>query len=184
MKPPAFLPLVAILAVGGPAGAFEHQHHLGVDGGLTLLSINDKSTTDVGAGVGLHYAYGLTDAFNFVAEGESSLVALDQKQDNRSSPHTRPSTVSSAGAGVVYVLDVLQWVPYGGVIAEGYLLDGGTLTGGKLEVGGALAAGLDYQINRSWAVGIAYRQHFMLPDLAVYPVSTNVFARFEYVWGW
>jgi len=173
-----------LLGAEGSAAAFERQHHLGVDGGLSMLDVADKSSLDVGAGIGVHYAYGLSDAFNLVVEGTSSLVALKEHLDDPTTPHTRPTTVSSLGVGVVYVFDVLRWVPYAGVLGSSYLLGGGTLDKATLILGAQLAVGLDYQITRSVAVGVAGRQHLLLTDLSTYPTYTTIFARVEYVWGW
>ena len=41
------------------ASAFEHQHRIGVDGGVAFISIDQKPTLSVGGGGGVHYAYGL-----------------------------------------------------------------------------------------------------------------------------
>jgi hypothetical protein len=182
----AFCVALALALLFAPeARAFERQHHLGVDGGLSMLSIADKSTVDVGAGFGLHYTYGLTDAFNLVVEGASAIVAKGQLLDDpMNTPHTRPSTVSSFAVGAVYVLDVLRWVPYGGVLAGGYLMGGGTLDRNKILGGVQFALGLDYQLTRSWAVGVAYRQHMIYTDLSTYPSYSTFFGRVEYIWGW
>jgi len=167
------------------AAAFEHQHHLGGGGGLTLLKIDDKSTLDVGAGLGVHYAYGITDQFNLMAEGTSSIVALNEAR-GPAIPTTRPGAVDSLALGLSYVFDVTQWVPYAGVLAGGYALSGGSLGPGsvKLGAGAQLAAGLDYQLSRTFALGVAYRQHFIATDLSTYPTYATVFLRAEYVWGW
>ena len=60
----------------------------------------------------------------------------------------RPTSFSNAGVGVSYVLDVLRWIPYGGVLLEGYSANGGTVQGPSIAVGGAIALGLDYAFNR------------------------------------
>ncbi len=172
------------LTWAGAAGAVERQHHIGVDGGLSMLDVADKSTLDVGGGLGLHYTYGLSDAFNFVAEGTGSIVALKQHLDQPTSPHTRPSTLSSLAVGVVYVLDVLRWVPYGGLLAGGYMLTGGTLDKATFDGGVQVALGVDYQVTRSFSAGLALRQHMLLTDLSTYPTYTTAFLRLEYVWGW
>ena len=46
---------VACLLAPATASAFEHQHHLGVDGGVAFISIDQKPTLSVGAGGGIHY---------------------------------------------------------------------------------------------------------------------------------
>jgi hypothetical protein len=155
-----------------------------VDGGFTLLKIDDKSTADLGATFGIHYAYGLTDAFNLVAEAQHQIVALDQQLDNPTTPHTRPAFVTSGTVGAQYIFDVLRWVPYVGALAGPYFMGGGTIDNIKVLVGAQLEVGLDFQLTRNLAVGAAYHEHFMLTDMSTYPVFFNVLGRVEYVWGW
>ena len=174
---------VAASGVAPSAAAVERQHHLGVGGGIALLNVHDKSTVSVGGSGRLHYAYGLSDAFNFVAEGAYGIVALDEDK-GQGIPATRPATIAHVGAGATYVLDVIQWVPYIGALGTGYLLNGGSLEQPRGIFGVALAVGLDYQISRSLAVGAAARQHFMLTALGTYPSFTEAFLRAEFMWGW
>jgi hypothetical protein len=170
-------------ALARSAGAVEREHALGVDVGPAVLVISDKSTPDVGGTVGLHYSYGLTDAFNFVANAGWSLVALGETAQDSSTPRTRPASLENVNAGVAYVLDVLQWVPWISAELGGYALQGGTVDGVKLEAGAAIGLGLDYRLARSWSLGVAVHQHFML-DMSTYPSFTQALVRFEYVWGW
>ena len=93
------------------------------------------------------------------------------------------TTVSHAAAGVAYVLDVLQWVPYAGVLVGGYGLGGGTIQGTKVLAGAAFALGLDYRVSRSLCAGVTARQH-MLTEPNTYPSYTQLFAKFEYTFGW
>lgn len=166
------------------AAAFEKQHHFGLSPGLAVLNVADKSTASVGAGLALHYAYGLTDQFNFMVEGGSHVVALDQNLDSRDTPRTYPARVDHGGVGIGYVLDVLRWVPYFGVLGNGYVVSGGTVESPKVIVGVALAVGLDYQATRHFAIGIGLRQHFMASELSTYPTFTIAQLRAEYVWGY
>jgi hypothetical protein len=170
------------LALAQPAGAVERENHVGIDAGGAMLVMSDK--TDVGGGVGAHWAYGLSDAFNLMLEAAWSPVALGEKAGGASAPRTRPSSLTDVGVGLGYVLDVLQWVPYGGVLLGGYALTGGTLDGAKILPGVAIGVGLDYRLGRSWAVGVAARQHMLFTEMATYPSFTQLFARFEYTWGW
>ena len=172
---------LAITFASTQAAAIERQHHLGVGAGLSLLKIDDKPTLDVGGGLGVHYAYGVTDQFNFMLEGTSSLVARNVTE---TTPTTRPSTVESVAFGGSYVLDVLRWVPYVGILASGYGLTGGSLRQTKYIAGIQIAVGLDYQLTRSLAVGVAIRQHMLLSDASTYPTYTQAFLRTEYMWGW
>jgi hypothetical protein len=182
---PALLAFVALsVAAPRPARAIERQQHFGLDPSLSMLKVDDKSTVSTGVGIGAHYTYGIDDQFNFMAELNASIVAADQKQDTPSSPHTRPSQVGHALAGVGYVFDVLRWVPYFGIVAGGYRLAGGTLDSAQLVFGGAVQLGLDYQLSRQWAIGAAGQQHFLLTQMSTYPSYTTVMLRFEYMWGY
>ena len=181
---PALLAFVAASATAGEARAIERQHHFGLDPSLSMLKIDDKPTLSTGFGIGAHYTYGIDDQFNFMAEANGSIVALDQKQDTPTTPHTRPAQVMHALAGVGYVIDVLRWVPYFGILAGGYRLSGGTLDDALYIFGGAAQLGLDYQLSRQWAIGVAGQQHFLLTKMSTYPSYTNVMLRFEYMWGY
>lgn len=173
----------AFLAQSGSARAVERQHHAGVSGGVAALSIADKSTLSVGVGSGVHYTYGLTDQFNFMAEGFHSVVATDEFL-GPDIPLTRPHTVTQGGLGVAYVLDVLRWVPYFGAMGQVMVLGGGTLPSPRTVVGATLAVGLDYQISRHFAAGVFLREHLPLSALSTYPTMTTAGLRLEYLWGW
>jgi hypothetical protein len=175
---------VAVLAMSSTAGAVEREHHLGVDAGMAMLVVANKSTPDVGAGLGAHWAYGLSDAFNLMAEGGWNLVALGEKVQNASTPRTRPTSVVDLDVGIGYVFDVLQWVPYAGLLVGGHALTGGTIRGAEILPGTTIALGLDYRFGRRWAAGVAFRQHMLVTDMSTYPSFTQLFARFECTWGW
>jgi hypothetical protein len=155
---------------------------VGADLGGTMLMVNNKSSPDVGGGVGAHWTYGLSDAFNLMVEATWSLVAIETL-DSKSTPRNRPTWVGNADVGVAYVFDVLTWVPYAGLLVGGYALDGGTIRGTVFLGGLSIAAGLDYRLSRSFAIGVALRQH-MVTDPNTYPSLSQAFARAEYTWGW
>lgn len=180
-----FLSMVVALAAMAPsvAGAFERQQHLGVHGGLALLSVGGKDSLDVGAGGGIHYAYGLSDAFNLMIEGSYAQVALQEATAPKIPPN-RPTGITNFGVGASYVLDVTRWVPYGGLLADGFVLTGGNLVKPVVAFGLGLALGLDYQATRNVAFGFAFRQHFAFSAFSDYPSYSQFFLRAEYVWGW
>jgi hypothetical protein len=177
------LVVVGAVVIPRAASATEREHHLGADLGLSILPVQDKSTVDIGAGIGAHYSYGLSDQFNFMAEMNGSIVALGESGDS-TTPHTRPSTVTTAGVGLGYVLDITQYVPYFGVLIGAGMMTGGTLDSVLFLPDAQIAVGLDYRINHDWSIGLAGRQHMFVTKLSDYPSYTNVFARFEYTWGW
>lgn len=183
----ALAPAIALLALSfapREARAIERQHHLGLGPTLATLVVDDKKTPSIGAGLALHYTYGLDDQFNLMAEVSSAIVARDQQQDAPTSPRTRPATADQATAGVGYVIDILQWVPYLGLLGGVYRLGGGTLARDVFLPGLEIGVGLDYQLSRRWAVGLAGRQHVFLSKLSTYPSYTTVQLRVEYMWGY
>jgi hypothetical protein len=174
---------MSLVALAPPARAVEHEHHVGGGVGPSILVVDDRSGVEAGAGAAVFYTYGLSDAFNLLVEASSSAVGLNEKLDTPDTPHTRPATVSSLGAGVAYVLDVVRWVPYGGILATGYYLGGGTIDGGVGVAGAQIALGLDYKFSFAWAVGVAYRQHMLLSKMSTYPSFSQLFFKIEYSWG-
>jgi hypothetical protein len=158
------------------AGAVERQQHLGVSAGGTEMSLSGA-----GPNLGLHYTYGLWDAVNLVVEADASAFVLGNAPKVRP---PAPGLVATGGVGLMYVFDVLRWIPYaGGIIGAGYL-GGGWLSSPLVTPDAQLAVGLDYQLSRTWTIGAAYRQHFLLTQMNTYPELTSVGLRFEYVWGW
>jgi hypothetical protein len=154
-----------VLTQATAAHAFERQWHAGIDAGYAAL-FDDTSS---GYGGGAHLAYGLTDAFNAVLE-------LDVTHHPSAG-----TTVWSGGAGVVYTFDVARLVPYAGVLGAGYKLAGDL---SKWAPGFQAAVGVDYQLERNWAIGFEARWHTIF---ASDPVGTagymTTFVMAEYVWG-
>jgi hypothetical protein len=181
VRPFAAAIAVAVVSLASPAWAVEREHHVGIDGGMSMLVMSDK--TDVGGAIGGHWAYGLSDVFNLMGEATWSLVALGEKVQDVHTPRTRPTNVANVGFGMGYVFDVLQWVPYAGLLVGGCALLGGTLSHPTFLPAATAAVGLDYRFRRQWAAGVAFRQHF-LTDMNTYPSFTHIFARLEYTWGW
>jgi len=186
---PAF-PLVPLLLAGAlcasprEALAIERQHHFGLDPTLALLKVDDKSSVSTGLGLGAHYTYGLSDQFNFMAEANASFMTSGENLEAPTTPRTRPTQIAHALVGIGYVIDILRWVPYFGVLAGGYRLGGGTLDDPLFVIGGAVQLGLDYQLSRQWAIGGAAQQHFLITEWSTYPSYTTVMLRLEYMWGY
>jgi outer membrane protein W len=175
--------VMLVVAAARDAGAVENQHHVGLGPQLAILKVDDKSTLSIGGGLALHYTYGLNDQLNVMAELGGAIVAAHQKQDAPDSPHTRPAEIDHLAAGIGYVIDVIRYVPYIGILASGYRVSGGTIDKALVIPGVELAVGLDYQLSRSWAVGLAARQHMLLTKLSTYPTYTTGLLRVEYMWG-
>lgn len=149
------------------ASAFERQQHLGGGaGGLVLVPVGQSGRAVGGGALDLHYGYGWTDSLNLVAEGSLGLTG------------TNLLAGGALAGGVTYAFDVVQWVPYIGVLAGV-----GGYGRADLDVVGAL--GIDYQASRSFAVGLALREHaFALTSPKSAYLGTFAFLRAEAMWGW
>lgn len=174
--------LGASFAAERPAAAVEKQHHLGLDPSFAMLKVADRSSMSTGVDLGVHYTYGLSDMFNFMAEGGFAFLDAGAAR-GPDVPKTRPSTLARASAGIGYVIDVIRWVPYVGVLAGGYHLAGGTLDGSTIGFGVQLTAGLDYQFSRRWTAGLVVRQYEFLTNITDYPSYTTVGLKLETTWG-
>ncbi len=181
-----FSAIVATSLSGSRAAlAFEKQHHFG--GGIApgLLSVDDDGLSP-GLGLHTHYAYGLNDTFNFLVEGGATFFPIKQAavtDPKAPLPTPRPSLLGNLAAGVVYNLDVVKFVPYGGILLGGYTLSGGGLDGVTIAGGAQLALGIDWHLSRKVGVGFGFRQHFLLTKMADYPSFSQVILRVEYKWG-
>lgn len=172
--------LACALTFARTARAYERQQHLGLSlGGMTFSTTGGG--TPLGGDVGLHYNYGFSDALTIVVEADVSAFAHGTPPK---SPAPEPGLVTTGGAGLLYVFDVLRWVPYAGAIAGAGYFTGGYMTKGLVTPDLQIAVGVDYQITRSWTVGAAYRQHIFLTQTGTYPNANALGLRVEYVWGW
>ncbi len=170
-----------LLAAPRRADAYERQWHAGIGLGYAVVS---SAGAKSGLGGGLHLTYGLSDTFNLLVEA-----------DFTAHPAAKGVLVPSASAGLAYVFDVLQWVPYVGAMAGAYDLwrtdetcgvpdaNGVAAPCHQGRIGASIPFGLDYQLNRSFAVGFAGRYHVLF--LGRYPGSyLTTFLRAELIWGY
>ncbi|WP_394843461.1 hypothetical protein LZC95_41240 [Pendulispora brunnea] len=185
MKPRIAMVAAAVVALAGAreAHAFERQHHLGFGGGFSLLKAENTSLAPGGGGA-LHYSYGLKDNLNLLVEGGTSVLSIPATEGFAGASGSRTLLLSHAAAGIGYSFDVVQWVPYVGLLGGGYLVHGPASDGVVGAAGAQAALGIDYQVSRSFSVGLALRQHFLLSKISTYPSYTTAFLRAEYVWGW
>jgi opacity protein-like surface antigen len=172
------LALAAFVALGclapSEAQAYERQWHAGVSLGYGLFGDGGAS----GLGGGLHLTYGLSDAFNAMAEVDATY-------------HPGSERVLASGAvGASYVIDVLRWVPYVGLMAGVYedIFTGpcpAPCSAVDTRFGLSVPVGLDYQLSRSVAVGVQGRYHLLLTGGSSGVTSAlTAFARVEYLWGY
>ena len=158
------------------ARAFERQWHVGVDGGYAVIF--DQGVSGFGGGV--HGAYGLTDSFNAMVEIDVTRHpgAFHMERSGDVAEMYSLETIASGAAGIAYTIDVARAVPYVGALVGGYKL--GDLS---LAPGGQLALGLDYQLERNWAVGAQLRFHMIFDRRAGDLPYATTFLRVEYLWG-
>jgi hypothetical protein len=174
-KAAALAILATVLVAPRLAWGFERQWHLGIDAGYAQLFGEGASA---GFGGGAHLAYGLSDMFN-------ALLEVDASRHPGSG-----SMVWSGAAGLAYTFDVARAVPYAGFVAGPYFTRG-DIHNSALTL--QFVAGLDYQLERNWAIGIQLRA----PVASVSPNVRTIFAvrtsdttgyamtlvRIEYLWG-
>jgi hypothetical protein len=174
------------------AQAYEYQWHAGAGLGYAALWDTGFSPGMLhGFGGGLHLTYGLTDAFNLkvVADvaGHPGTAGVPGSETDLPRPDV---LVFGGAAGVGYVIDILQIIPEISVLAGGYDVLALGLCGaagtppchsGRLSLTGQFS--LDYQINPSFAVGVAGRGGVLLFGTPQPAGVLSVFARAEYIWG-
>ncbi|HEY2408417.1 MAG TPA: outer membrane beta-barrel protein [Polyangiaceae bacterium] len=177
------LPVVlGALFAPSTAHAFERQWHVGGGVGLTSY-LHDYQ---LGPSLGLNAAYGISDMFDVRVELLGSTHLLSSEATTRVAylAHTRAEQLSAA-AGLTYKLDVLQWIPYGGVLL-GYRHVRGALPPlsdyGRDDAMAALLVGLDYAASRSFGLGLSWRGDSALSSFAN-TESMTVMLRAEYHWG-
>jgi hypothetical protein len=177
----ALLVALGVLATPGTALAWERGQGFGVDTGVAVLSVSGEAP-EVGVAFGLHYSLRLNDYIDLVGELGGAAVDLNPIVTPLS-PTDRPAELWNLDAGLIYKLDIVQFVPYFGALAGGYVLTGGSLPSPLILPGGEVAVGADYLITRHFAVGLSIREHFLFTDLGTYPSYLTVTGRFELNWG-
>jgi hypothetical protein len=157
------------------AGAFEREWHLGAGVGLGSYAGTDGGASPV---LGLHAAYGLSDMFD---------ARLELVASRHPSSGDRTLDIYSAAAGIAYKIDILEWVPYAGVLGGVYLFDGEPKPEDGKNVALSAILGLDYEWSRSLGLGAELRYNGLLLDA---PKSFTDAAYFtgilhaEYRFGW
>lgn len=167
--------LGVVLGCAVPRAAFcaERQWHLGAGAGISSASTPDSS----GAAIGLYAAYGISELF------DARISWVGARHDHGSD---RDTTLIRGTLGVVYKLDVIEWVPYLGVCAGYYGLVGDSAAAlenaPSLSRSGGLIGtllGVDYAFSRGAAVGFELDYDRLLPEGRV----IGAMLRAEYRWG-
>jgi hypothetical protein len=167
------LPSLCIVAIAivlpTKAHAYERQWHAGANVGYI------GGWNGIGHGVdgGVEVGYGVRDWLEVVGSVDLS-----------GHPGTK-ILVPSGTVGVHFAFDVLQVVPYVGVMAGGAgVLQLGACAADcqspKLDL--AVPFGLDYKVSPSVTIGVGGRFQLLLLDGSPTPML-GAFARAAYVWG-
>lgn len=152
----------------GRARAFEDEWHAGARAGAASLRGRGW-----GPAVGLHGAYGISDMFDVALEGGASWHGGAHGTD-----------VYSASLGLVYKIDILEWIPYVGVYGGyyDYARRPGPNGESGSEVGASVQLGLDYLFSRSFAAMGEVRWHASFRDGMDVPLFSATLGA-EYRWG-
>ena len=166
----------------------------------------------LGPAANVYGAYGLSDVFDLRLE---AFISTNDDPPVQEDPNANPPTPRIAGRsalfygaklGLVYKIDVIEWIPYAGVTA-GFLgvvahaeVDGVEADPSPFAAGNATAGvmlGLDYAVSRSFGLGLAlfgdYALHAAPPETddpdkerrdAQSPLWGAAFLRAEYRFGW
>lgn len=165
-----------LAASPGDARAFERQWHVGANAGYSPY-INPAGFTLHGFGGGLHLTYGMSDTINLIALADVTVHPA-------SHDGVRPVdgiVLGGGSLGLSYVFDILQIVPYVGGTIGAYYADAPTGSGGRLAL--TVPFGLDYQLSRSFALGVTGEYKLLFLDPAGVGQRFVAFLRAEYIWG-
>ncbi len=159
------------------AEAFERQWRVGA--GVGLAGLTEFQGAFSSPAFGVHGAYGVSDMFDVMADVVASSHSLVERDR---------TLLTSASAGIAYKLDVVEWVPYFGVLAGYYRFSGPRPVSSPHQAGAGLVIGLDYALQRDFGVGAQLRYHGFMDDLpgSLFgggPYFTTLL-RGEYRWGY
>jgi hypothetical protein len=171
--------LAAIALTPARADAAEGLKSVGVQAGFSGVTGSEGQFGGYGGAVA--GTFGLGDTFALI--GNASFTS------NQVTATGGRSLVASQAIGLRYALDVIQFVPYVGVLAASYELTGGGLATPQYKFGAQIALGVDYLVSRKWLVGLELRTHALPNDILSSPSNPTPFymtsfVKLEYVWGW
>ncbi len=171
-----------LLTAPSSAHAWERSQGFGVDVGMGALTLASGNTS-MGVALGLHYSLALTDELDLVGEFGGAIVDLDPVVVPYVTPLDQPQFVWNTDVGILYKLDLAQFVPYFGGLIGGYVMNGGSMPSAIILPGAELAVGADYLLTRRWAVGLSIREHIFPTDMGTFPSYLTVTGRVEVNWG-
>lgn len=145
---------VAVLIPPAPAAAYEDEITLGLGAGYAWSVAEDDRVGRHGIAGTLTVSGGLDDVL--------ALRALLSYAAHPASPDT--THVVIGGGEIIYLLDVLELVPFfgAGIDAAASIVDGD----GALELGAHLLVGVDWLVSFDWLVGLDIRVTALPLDVA------------------
>lgn len=148
----ALAAVLASLVLAGEARAYEDKLTFGVEAGYGLVAV-PSALPEHGVLVGISSSIGLNDIWS-----------LRGHIDYGYHPAGEPLHVLVLGAEILYLLDVVQFVPYFGLGIDGL----GTYYEDQagLELGAHAVLGIEYLLSRDQLIGFDLRPH-------VLPLSVN-----------
>ncbi len=161
---------LAIVLLAGPARAYEDKLTLGAQAGYGLVAANGDLPRH-GALLGLEASVGLDDIWSVRGHLTYGYHPGDDTLH-----------VAVLGAEILYLLDVLQVVPYFGIGIDGL----GTVYQGSagVELGAHATLGVEYFLTRETLVGLDIRPHVLplaIERELLEPVYITGTARFSLV---
>lgn len=151
-----FLAGALALFLAPRALATEGQLHTGAGVGVVSFT---RSDAPVAPAVGVHAAYELSDMFDARIELLGSQHEFVEGQKTR---------FYSATGGLTYKLDVIDIVPYAGILGGVYAFDGfypyAEAQPRKVQLGISIPLGLDYTVSTHFGLGLQLRYHGILSD--------------------
>jgi hypothetical protein len=154
------LGLLLPLCAAAPAYAYEDQLTLGL--ALGYAHATDRALPHPGASAGVEASVGLGVAWSLRAHASYSLH-----------PGEVNLQYAALGAELVYIVDVLEFVPYAGVGVDGlgHWTSGSTFAA---DVGVHPVIGIDWLLSRELSLGLCARPIIALTDLTNAPLHLSV----------
>ena len=169
------------LALPPPASAYEGQNTL--EGGAAYTAMPGDNGAQHFMGIDLAVGFGLGDAWSLRVSGAFAMGLV--------SDHQAADALARVGVEAIYLVDIVQLVPYLGVGIAAELLIGDDVSphsavASSLALHPALLAvvGLDYLLNRSIFIGAAYRMGWLplYSERAGSPLHHSVDLRVGWRW--
>jgi len=157
-----------IVSAATPARAYEDQLTLGAIAGYAAVVTSSTSLPVHGAMLGIDASIGLDDTWSVRAQIAYAIH-----------PAAAPLHVGLFGAEIVYLMDVVEIVPFAGLgldmLATIYENDLGA------DFAAHLVVGLDYLLSRELLIGLDVRPYILVTRLSTEPVYLTALARISLV---